>query len=683
MKDVTTSPGSRASSKAATRERILEAAREVAREGADRFRIAEIVRRAGVVTGTFYLHFESLAHLGAHVRRRVLCEIVHAAAPDRDLAPGQRMELFVDAAMANRAELCVLADIPVVRRVELTGCDACTAAAAALLTSGGPELTAAGVALKELVSVWALATVPAETLERYVGLLVREGRPPAEDHIEREDALLVDGRPSFSSSTLNERVARAVSLLSRRGLSAGDRVCLLLRNGPSAIELLLAAQRIGLTVVPMNTYWRTFEVEHVLTKSGAVGLAFHDDFRGVVDALPPDLLRSLTLIPIGSADGEERYERDLAAAVPYDGPRAEQSGTLWFTAGSTGLPKGVVRFETAAERSRHARFLGSIFGLSATDTLLVAGPLHHAANRLYAGVALEIGARLVVMKSFDPVDFGRLVEENRVTVALVVPTMLYRLTQLEPSITERNDLSSLRAVVHMGGPCSIDLKERAFELFGPVVYEYYGTTEMGGTVITPEEWLRHRGSVGRAWHEDTVVAIVDNDGEALPPDVVGNVALLDKRRAPFAYLDGTVDGSPTFTDDGCFITGDLGRLDEDGYLYLAERRTAVINSGGVAIYPSEVEAVLASGPGVLDCAVAGVPDQEWGQRVVALIQPGPGESVDLEALRERLRARLAHYKCPRDWYVVDRLPRDGAGKLMRRELDRQIQELGSPAMRSH
>jgi long-chain acyl-CoA synthetase len=670
-------------SKAATRERILEAAREVAAAGAERFRIAEVVRCAGVVTGTFYLHFESVAHLGAHVRRRALCEVLHAAASGCDVPPQHRRGLFFEAAAAARPVLCSLADIPVIRRAELTPCDVCATATAALVGPPESQLAAATAALRELVSVWALSAAPAEALGGCLDLLAGEGRPRGAGRIERADALLFDGGWSLSSVALHERVAKAATVLGRRGLSAGDRVCLLLRNGPAAIELLLAAQRIGLTVVPLNTYWRTSEVEHVLTTSGAAGLAFHDDFRGVVDALPPELARRLTLIPIGSADGEERYERDLAAADPYDGPPAEQSGTLWFTSGSTGLPKGVVRFETSLERSRHARFLGSLFGLSAEDTLLVAGPLHHAANRLYAGVALETGARLVVTKAFDAADFGRLVEEHRVTVALVVPTMLYRLTQLDPPLAERHDLSSLRAVVHMGGPCSIELKERAFELFGPIVYEYYGTTEMGGTMITPEEWLRHRGSVGRAWHEDTVVAVVDDDGDPLPPDVVGNVALLDKRRAPFTYLDGTADGAATFTADGCFVTGDLGRLDGDGYLYLADRRSAVINSGGVAIYPSEVEAALSTSPGVLDCAVVGLPDQEWGQRVVALVQPAQGEPVDLEALRERLRSRLAHYKCPRDWYVVDRIPRDGAGKLMRRELGRQISELGPPAMRSH
>jgi long-chain acyl-CoA synthetase len=662
--------------------------------------VAEVTKAAGVSHGTFYLHFPSMEQLVVELQADLQRQLAAAVAPDLSLAAGMRE--YVRHAAKKAAVIRALWPVPdpqVAPRPSGTellqgwlrphlapagpASDRELDVVVALLATMAEAATVRGVArlgthlnegdTGDADDVAAACLTVLEHVQDAIGSAARRGIDGGDD--QRSKIALVCGDRRFTHAELDDRVGRVITLLQAQGLGTGDRLGTLLHNGPAAVELNIATQQLGVGVVPLNTYWRTREIEHVVRQSRMGTLLFHDEFRSVLESIDPDLRRGLTLIPVGSSRAEERYERQLKSLAPTTVGDPPESATLSYTSGSTGMPKGIMRAETVAERRRHGLFLASLFDITAADRLVIAGPLHHAANRLFSNVCRQIGATMVLLRHFDAEDLLRSIDDEQVTVALVVPTMLYRLVKLDPEIRQRYDTSSLRAVVHMGSSCSIDLKQQAMRVFGPIVHEYYGTTEMGGTVIGPAEWLEHPGSVGRSWRADSIIRVLAEDGSPLPPEAVGRVALLDPRRAPFRYLgdDGEPEGDP-LNDDGLFVTDDLGHLDAEGYLYLADRRSAVFKSGGVAVYPTEVEAVIAADPAVADCAVTGLPDPEWGHVVAAFVQPLAGHEVDVDALRAAVRSQLAHYKCPRTWVVVDHIPRDGAGKLMRGELPKHLDD---------
>jgi long-chain acyl-CoA synthetase len=694
---VTAAPTKRALAKAETRARLVSAAHEHV-DGSGRLpTVSEITKAAGVSHGTFYLHFPSMEQLVVELQADLHRQLAAAVGPDLGLGAGLRE--YVRQAAKRSAAIRALWPVPdpQVPRGP-TGADLLQRWLRPHLAPAGPssdaELDASAAMLATMAETAAVRSVSqgvlgiegdhadadevaaaclsvVEHVQDAIGSASRRRLDGRQDHESR--AVLVCGERRFTGSELDDRVSGVIGMLQLQGLTAGQRLGTLLHNGPAAVEVNLAAQQMGVGVVPLNTYWRTREIEHVVRQSRMSALVFHDDFRAVIESVDPALRLPLTLIPVGSSPAEERYERQLKSAPRATVDDPPQSATLSYTSGSTGMPKGILREETAAERRRHGLFLASLFDITADDRLLLAGPLHHAANRLFSNVCRQIGATTVLLRHFDAEELLRVVEEERVTVALLVPTMLYRVVKLDPEVQVRYDLSSLRAIVHMGSQCSIDLKQQAMRLFGPIVHEYYGTTEMGGTVIGPNEWLEHPGSVGRAWRSDSIIRVLGEDGAPLPPEAVGRVALLDPRRAPFEYLgdDGEPEGDP-LNPDRLFVTDDLGRLDAEGYLYLADRRSAVFKSGGVAVYPAEVEAVITADPAVADCAVTGIPDPEWGHVVAAFVQPLAGHDVDVNVLRASVRTQLAHYKCPRTWVLVDHIPRDGAGKLMRSELPKHL-----------
>ena len=298
---------------------------------------------------------------------------------------------------------------------------------------------------------------------------------------------------------------------------------------------------------------------------------------------------------------------------------------------------------------------------------LCGSPVYHLAALAYSWFSLHLDHRVVLMEKWAPEPALAAIERHRVTTTHMVPTQFHRLLQLPEEVRERYDVSSLRNVLHAAAPCPIPVKRRMLEWWGPVIYEYYGASEGGGTLVKPEEWLEHPGTVGKAW-AGAEVRIHDDEGKLCPPGQEGTVYM--KLLAPFEY-----GGDRKKTQDariGDFFTvGDVGYLDEDGYLFLRDRKIDMIISGGVNVYPAEVEAALLEHPSVGDVAVFGIPDDDWGEQVKAVVEPVAGAQAGPEleqALLEHCREQIAHFKCPRSVDFTDAMPRDPNGKLYKRKL---------------
>jgi long-chain acyl-CoA synthetase len=351
-------------------------------------------------------------------------------------------------------------------------------------------------------------------------------------------------------------------------------------------------------------------------------------------------------------------------------------GTMLYTSGTTGRPKGVYR-----RRPPPAHLGAPVMRAAAVDPTrdlaLCTGPLYHAAPLAFnLALPLLLGMPVLLMERFDAEETLRLVETHRVTHTHMVPTMFHRLLALPEAVRARYDLSSLRFVLHGAAPCPVHVKQALLEWLGPVVYEYYAATEGGGTFIGPKEWLERPGSVGRPVDGEQLV-VLDGEGKELPPGQVGTVYIRAPEVGRFEYFKAPEKTDGAYRGD-LFTMGDLGYFDEDGYLFLTGRSAELIISGGVNVYPAEVDAVLLMHPAVADAATVGVPDPEWGEsvRAVVRLEPGYARGPELaERLREHCRAHLAGYKCPRGIDFAEALPRNEAGKLQRHKLrERYLRE---------
>ena len=344
---------------------------------------------------------------------------------------------------------------------------------------------------------------------------------------------------------------------------------------------------------------------------------------------------------------------------------------MLYTSGTTGRPKGVHREGAAPSALAAVNFCGYDEDYeTSVDAHLLTGPLYHAAPLAFSvAVPYAYGVPLVLMEHWDPIEMLRLIERHGVTHTHMVPTMFHRLLALTTEDRERYDLSSLRFVIHGAAPCPVPVKQRMIEWLGPVIVEYYAATEGLGTLIDSETWLKHPGSVGRPMVPG-LVKVGDDDGKELPAGEVGLVFLQAPATTRFDYFHDTEKTAGAFRGD-YFTLGDMGYVDEEGYLFLTDRTANLIISGGVNVYPAEVDAVLLEHPSVGDVATIGVPDEEWGEVVKAVVQPVAGVegSDELAAeLIEFCRDRLAHYKCPRSVDFVEELPREDTGKIFKRKL---------------
>ena len=470
---------------------------------------------------------------------------------------------------------------------------------------------------------------------------------------------------------LEDRSTRLARALQARGLREGDSVAICMENNHAYLEVAWAAQRSGLRYTAINSHLRPAEVQYVLDDCGATALVSSAAMADVLSRL--DLSVITVLI---SADGElpgfEQYA-DLLAATPPGPLEDEREGReMLYSSGTTGRPKGVRK-----------ELPGTPFGDPGSAPVVVAkgiarfgaenlvylcpAPLYHSAPLVWSMSLQRYGATVVVMERFDPVDCLRLIERYRVTHAQFVPTMFTRMLKLPPAERSAFDRSSLRIVIHGAAPCPVSVKQQMLDWWGPIIYEYYsGTEDVGSTAIGPEEWLAHPGSVGKPL---TACHVVGEDGTELPPGQPGLVYFEGGR--PFAYHNDPDKTESITSPLGWRTLGDIGYLDSDGYLYLTDRHSHKIISGGVNIYPQEAENVLAGHPAVADVAVIGVPDVEMGESVKAVVQPVDPANAGPELKAELLaycRSQLASYKCPRTVDFTDVLPREPNGKLYKRLL---------------
>jgi len=493
---------------------------------------------------------------------------------------------------------------------------------------------------------------------------------------------IVFGAQRFSGTMLRERAARAAAGLAALGVVAGDRVAVMLRNEPAYLEVILAADRLGAALVAINWHFRADEAGHVLTDSGARVLIVHTDLLPQIAALvpegmtvivvptPPEVAAAYRITSMPEASPEVLdWPGWRDAQEPWTAPAPPSLGMMLYTSGTTGRAKGVRRLPGTPEQHDSARRIRNLVGGARQGMrTAIVGPMYHAGPASNARVALAQAELIVVMPRFDAEELLRAVEEHRLTHLSLVPIMLVRLLKLPEAVRTRYDLSSLEGVTHGGSACAPDVKRAMIEWWGPIISETYGSTEVSLIAASrSEEWLRHPGTVGRAL-PGTSIRILDEDGSILPPGEVGEIHVNSGPNAlPFTYHNMPEERARV-ERDGHITNGDVGYLNDEGFLFVTDRKRDMVISGGVNIYPAEIEAALITQPQVMDCAVFGVPDPEYGEALVAAVQPRPGGAPSAEEIHAHLRDRLAGYKVPRRIWIVDEMPRDSMGKVFKRRL---------------
>jgi long-chain acyl-CoA synthetase len=494
-----------------------------------------------------------------------------------------------------------------------------------------------------------------------------------------------DGRAWTRGELLAEanRIAHGLRAL---GLERGDCVALVLPNCWEFIAIHLAVTQIGLYMTPINNHLTGPEIAYIVEDSGAKVFfgseAFAEACQVAREAIDFPGERAFA---IGSVPGFRPFA-ELVADQPTTLPENRSSGQVMnYTSGTTGKPKGVRRplADVSPEMvaSMSALFL-SMFDLKPNDdnVHICGSPLYHTAVLMFATQSLHYGHAVVLMEKWTPEGMLELIERHRVTQSHMVPTQFNRLLSLPEEVRARYDVSSLRAMIHAAAPCPIETKWKMLEWWGDTIYEYYAATEGGGTLCKPEEWKAHPGTVGRAW-PSADVKIFDDEGHELPAGQIGTI-YMRMPQANFEYKD-----APEKTRENrrgeYFTVGDIGELNEEGYLFLRDRKNDMIISGGANLYPAEIEAEMIQHPQIADVAVFGIPHPDWGEEVKAVVEllegVEPSDAVRQE-IYEFLKPRLAKMKTPRTIDFVDALPRDPNGKLYKRKLrdpywegqDRQI-----------
>jgi|HubBroStandDraft_1064217.scaffolds.fasta_scaffold00213_33 long-chain acyl-CoA synthetase len=488
---------------------------------------------------------------------------------------------------------------------------------------------------------------------------------------------------AMSFATLVERSRRLGHVLRGWGLEEGDTLAYMVENRPEFFDLAWAAQRLGLHYTPINWHLQPEEATYILGDCGARCFAL----SGTLARLAPALAHSTGEITHrlsigGDIPGFSPFETLLAAASAAPLADEIEGNFLLYSSGTTGRPKGVRRLSQRQSfgtlpMPMPAQGIQLLYGIDPSTVYLSPAPLYHAAPLAFSMAVQRCGGTVVVMEKFDPLEALRLIERYRVTHLQMVPTHFVRLLKLSEAERRRHDLSSLKRAIHAAAPCPIDVKERMIEWWGPIVSEYYSSTEgAGATYIGAEEWLLHKGSVGKP--APGTVRVVGESGEALPAGEPGMLYFQTASR--FEYHNDPSKTDAAYDAGGFASVGDIGYLDGEGYLFLTDRKSHMIISGGVNIYPQEAENLLTLHPAVADVAVIGVPDADLGEAVKAVVVPADPAAAGpalASALIGYCRDRLAHYKCPRSVDFIAELPRLPTGKLQKRLLRDRYRQQGS------
>lgn len=510
-------------------------------------------------------------------------------------------------------------------------------------------------------------------------------------HAQREEekdvTRISSGDRVLNLPDLQARASRAAGGFQAQGIGEGDAVALMLRNDFPLFEASLAAGMLGAYATPINWHFTAEEAGYILRDARARALLVHEDLWPTVASAvpegvavfivptPPEIAAAYHLAPAAELPpGGTQWDQWLARQAPFAGEPQRARASMIYTSGTTGRPKGVRRERPTAEQMAQGQAASKrVFGIDpeAPGVVLMNGPMYHSAPNAYGLAALRAGATIVLQPRFDAEGMLALIERHRVSHMHIVPTMFVRLLKLPPEVRRRYDLSSLRLVVHGAAPCPVEVKRAMIQWWGPVIAEYYGSTETGiAAWHDSADALRKPGTVGRVL-DGVAVAILDDDGREVPPGEIGEIYVRVPYATDFTYQG--LDDKRREVAYGALVTvGDVGRLDEDGFLFLCDRKRDMIISGGVNIYPAEIESVLIGMPGVRDCAVFGIPDEEFGEAICAYIEPESeteaGRALDPAAIRAFLAQHLARYKLPSVIEFTDRLPREDSGKIFKRKL---------------
>jgi acyl-CoA synthetase (AMP-forming)/AMP-acid ligase II len=480
---------------------------------------------------------------------------------------------------------------------------------------------------------------------------------------------------TVSYSEFESRANQVAHLLRKAGLQRGDHIAIFMENSPRMLEIESGAERTGLYYTLINSYLAPDEVAYIVTNSKSRLLFSSTAKREVAEAAAAQCPQLERLLMTGTAtppDGWESYEAAVASC-PADAVADESLGAaMLYSSGTTGQPKGVLRDLPAVspgEALPVMQFVSAMFGLRPGMTYLNPAPLYHSAPAATVSAALRLGATVVVMEHFNAEQWLALVERYKVTNCQMVPVMFNRLLRLPDETRTRYDTSSLECIVHAAAPCPVHVKKAIIDWLGPIITEYYGATEANGfTFCDSAAWLTHPGTVGRPILGELLV--LDDDGNPCPTGEDGTIWF--RGATAFQYFGDPAKTAASRRDGGITSTvGDVGHVDADGFLYLTDRKSYMIISGGVNIYPQETENLLSGHPAVLDVAVIGVPNEDLGEEVKAVVQLADPASASPELAAELIaycRDRLTHFKCPRTIDFVPDLPRSPTGKLYKRLL---------------
>ena len=492
-------------------------------------------------------------------------------------------------------------------------------------------------------------------------------------HPDRPAVILYPSGTTVTFGEMEKRANQLAHLFRSRGLREGDAVAILMENNEHYHTVMWAARRCGLYYVPINTHLTAAEAAYIIDNSSAgaivgsaaMGPVLHDLAEHLPNGLP-----GLLIAANADLDGWQSYPECIAGQPDTPIPDEIEGDLLQYSSGTTGRPKGIKRALSHLPPSQAPALMGALvaFWMNPDGVYLSPAPLYHTAPSVWSMTMQAAGVPVVVMDKFDAEGTLDAIQRHRVTHGQFVPVMFTRMLKLPAAIRDSYDVSSLERVMHAAAPCPVEIKRQMIDWWGPIVDEYYASSEaIGSTLITAEDWLEHPGSVGRPM--GGALHIVDEDGTELPPGQPGEIYF--ESGASFEYLNDAEKTAASRHHRGWMTVGDIGYLDEDGYLYLTDRRHHMIISGGVNIYPQEAENMLVTHPRVLDAAVFGIPDEEMGQSVkgvVQLVDPAEGTDEFAEELLGWLRERLAHYKCPRSLSFTEQLPRTDTGKLYKQSL---------------
>jgi long-chain acyl-CoA synthetase len=496
---------------------------------------------------------------------------------------------------------------------------------------------------------------------------------------------IASGERFVSRHDLLVRAARCASALESLGVGRFDAVAILMRNDIAFVEATLAAGMLGAYAVPVNWHFREAEASYVLSDSKAKVLVGHTDLLAALEGAvpldmavrqvptPPEIAAAYGIPdeacrPVAGHPDWEEWEPWAASFPPKERDPANRPASMIYTSGTTGRPKGVRRSPLSdAQAQGVSRMNAEVLGIRPGMRTLIPAPLYHTAPNAYTLAAFLSKGSLLLAPKFDALGLLRAIEREGLTHLHLVPTMFSRLLQLPEEVRKAADVSSLEHVVHAAAPCPPEIKRRMIEWWGPVIYEYYGSTESGAvTFSNSEEWLAHPGTVGRPL-EGALVRILRSDGTEAAVGEPGEVFTRHPSFTDFTY-QGDHEARMAIERDGLITSGDVGYLDADGYLYLCGRAKEMVISGGVNLYPAEVEAVLAEMPGVADCAVFGIPDDDLGEVLAAAIEPSPSAQLSEDEVKSFMRQQLASMKVPRVVTFHSSLPREDSGKIFKRIL---------------